>query len=452
MGNCATCSEEQPLNLKAVDASHFTLLKVVGKGGFGKVNAVQDRISKHLYAMKRLSKWKVSQKEAYIQTTLRERDVMAKFTSPFLVNLLHAFQDETTLYLIMPFMQGGDLRYYLTTQGRMDEATLRFYAAELLLGLEQLHSLNIVYRDLKPDNVLFDADGHLRISDFGLCVILEEKDRFLTSGSAGTTGYQAPEVLIHAKYSFSADFWSYGVTLYELVEKTRPFHSTEEVLLNDRIDFRSQVTEDCKNFIRGLLAKDPKKRLGSDNNGIEGVKHHPFFASIEWDAMAARKCNAPHHPETDRANCLADFELEDQFFGDVKESELGANQQKRFAAFDFRTEWPMKPEPAPKPLSAVGDSNELGNTTEAKPTISKVGFDNAVTKFSNAEPLSKIDFCDAKRIPEALCEPRVTQVQEVMLSVSDSKVTSHSHASRSSSASDTDQFDHSLRRQRRVSA
>lgn len=372
-------SSEPPVNPDQIDLSHFTLLKVVGKGGFGKVNAVQKRDTQELLAMKRLSKFRIIQKEGFINTMWREREVMSKFKSPFLVNLLYSFQDASTVYLIMPFMQGGDLRYYLTTQGRMNEDILRFYAAEILLGLEEVHSLNIVYRDLKPDNLLFDDKGHVRISDFGLCVVVDQRRNFQTDGSAGTTGYQAPEVLMHQKYSFPADIWSYGVTLYEMSQRSRPFHSNDDVLAVDKVEFHSNVSEALKDLIRGLLTKDPSKRLGCKKGvGLEEIKRHPFFLPIDWAQIAGHKIKPPHQPETDRANCLADFELEDQFFGDVKEQELTPEQQKLFKGVEFNVD--LK-----KPLPA---SANPANALPSNPAVPAPASSASSSVLPAAEPVT----------------------------------------------------------------
>jgi len=327
------------MNPHQVDQSHFTMMKVVGKGGFGKVNAVTHRTTGVLMAMKRMKKSKLITKKMYVVTAWRERDVMAQLKSPFLVNLQFAFQDETDLFLIMPFMQGGDLRYFLTQKGRMAEEACRFYAAESIMGLEELHSLNVVYRDLKPDNLLLDSEGHLRISDFGLAVILKKENDYKVSGGAGTPGYQAPEVLKRLKYGISADYWSLGITLYECLERQRPFHSDEEVLTFQKVSFHHKVSSEAKSLIRGLLNPEPDKRLGCGADGIDEIKKHPFFKDIDWTAVHDRKLQPPFQPDLDRANCLADHELQDQFFAEKKEPPLTAEQQKAFEGYEFNTEY-----------------------------------------------------------------------------------------------------------------
>jgi len=271
--------------------------------------------------------------------------------SPFLVNLLYAFQDPHDLCVIMPFMQGGDLRYYLNTKGHMPESMVKFYAAEMILGLEELHSKHIVYRDLKPDNVLFDSDGHLRISDFGLGVILQKDSSYKTRGTAGTAGYQAPEVVQKLRYGVSVDVWSLGVTLYELLTRERPFHKGETFLTEQKIRFRDvDLSKEAKSLVRGLLRYHPKDRLGCGADGWEAVKRHPFFNGIDWAAMNRRDVTPPFKPEPDRAHCSPDHELQEQFFGEDrnKDAPLTGDQQKVFENYDYSTD--LKDKETKRPL------------------------------------------------------------------------------------------------------
>jgi serine/threonine protein kinase len=346
MGCVLSGEADTAVNPHAVDESHFTLLKVVGKGGFGKVNAVQKKDSGELLALKRMKKSMLVAKEIYVQTVWRERNVMSKFRSPFLCNLLYAFQDATDLMLIMPFMQGGDLRYYLETRGTMHEDMCRFYAAELIIGLEELHSLNIVYRDMKPNNVLFDEHGHVRISDFGLCVILKPDRKYKTRGKAGTSGYQAPEVLANEWYGTSADVWSFGVTIYELLEGQRPYHRNDDVEQGrgKALRYRRKESEACRDFVNALLSYDVDTRLAMGAGGWDDAKAHAWFADTDWDAMMERTVPPPHQPELNRANCSSDFELEEQFFNDGVDAKLTADQQSLFEGYEFNTTY-TPPEP-----------------------------------------------------------------------------------------------------------
>jgi len=216
-------SKPIPPNPNEVDLTHFELLKVVGKGGFGKVNAITKLDTGELMALKRMEKYAVLQSSSHLKMVWIERKIMSLTASPFLCNLLYAFESERELFLVMPFMQGGDLRFHLKERGTMPVSTACFYAAEMILGLQAMHEKRVVFRDLKPDNMLLDADGHLRISDFGLACILEERNHWLTTGQAGTRGYQSPEVITDQLYGCEADIFSFGVTVYELLHGVRPW-------------------------------------------------------------------------------------------------------------------------------------------------------------------------------------------------------------------------------------
>jgi len=346
MGCLNSTEKEVPMNMNQVDITHFKMLKVVGKGGFGKVNAVTHRVTNNLMAMKRMRKSKLLTKKIYVITAWRERDVMSKINSPFLVNLNYAFQDARYLYLLMPFMQGGDLRYYLTTKGAMSDDACRFYVAEIILGIQELHRLHIVYRDLKPDNILLDERGHVRISDFGLAVFLKKEDSFLVSGGAGTPGYQAPEVLSRKKYGTSIDFWSLGVTIYELLQRARPFRKADDCLKEFILEWPRRISSEAKNLITRLLESDPSRRLGCGKEGIGEIKRHEFFKNLNWENLANREIKPPHQPELDRANCNPDHELEDQFFKEQKEADLTEEQQKKFKGFEFNVAYAPIPAPA----------------------------------------------------------------------------------------------------------
>lgn len=217
--------------------------QVVGKGGFGKVNAITKKDTGELMALKRMEKFAVLQSAAHLRMVWVERKIMSLQSSPFLCNLLYAFQSPeevrdssgerrarkitrvlamltciclflflVQLYMVMPFMQGGDLRYHLREHGPLPEQWVVFYAAEMLLGLADLHAKRVVYRDLKPENTLLDEAGHVRISDFGLGHQLTAERNYQTSGQAGTRGYQDPKVLRNEPYGCEIDVFSFGVS------------------------------------------------------------------------------------------------------------------------------------------------------------------------------------------------------------------------------------------------
>eukprot|EP01006_Ploeotia_vitrea_P035537 TRINITY_DN65896_c12_g1_i2.p2 TRINITY_DN65896_c12_g1~~TRINITY_DN65896_c12_g1_i2.p2 ORF type:complete len:370 (+),score=150.14 TRINITY_DN65896_c12_g1_i2:391-1500(+) len=317
MGACCCSMGRQlpPVNRQVVDSSHFEIYKVVGKGGFGKVNAVRARLTNETLAMKRLHKAGVANKSQFVKTVWRERDVLCainRMAANFLVSSRFCFQDDTYLYVILEFMAGGDLRYYMSQHGAMKENVARFYIAELVLALEELHSLNLLYRDMKPDNVLLDEDGHLRLTDFGLAVPLKAKYNFRNRGFAGTPLYQAPEVLQNQWYSYPVDYWGLGIMIYELTQLRLPFRSDHDIVYQKHIRFKVPVSSSCVSIVNALLQQNPDQRLGSGPRGIDEIKSHPWFGGVDWSRMARKGYRPPFKPDVNRANCHPHLELEEQ--------------------------------------------------------------------------------------------------------------------------------------------
>lgn len=340
MGGCFGSATDRGINPNAVDLTHFEILKVVGRGGFGKVNAVENRNDKQLYAMKTIDKQRLLTSTNHLRTVWIERNVMALFYSNFLVHLHWALQDERNLYLIMHFMKGGDLRFYLTQHGKLTESMCRFYAAEILLALEEMNSLNIVYRDLKPENVLLDEFGHIRVSDFGLCKVLRKNQHYQARGESGTSGYMAPEVVSLQDYDTSQDVWSFGVIIYEFLHHSLPFATKSEVL-EKHPKLSSSLSNECRSLLIGLLTKSRKSRLGCGPAKWDDIKNHEWFKGIDWNAAAEKALTPPFVPEADVANCSAIYDLEEQFFGDDGKTKvpIDAKQQEKFKGFDYHTEF-----------------------------------------------------------------------------------------------------------------
>jgi serine/threonine protein kinase len=335
MGICFSGPQLPPINKVEVDLSHYEVLKVVGKGAFGKVNAVENRTDGKLYALKTMDKEKFLGKKSLLKTLWIERQVMAMFRSWFLVQVHWAFQDEHNLYFVMHFMRGGDLRYYMEQEGQMSEVKCRFYAAEILLALEEMTLYNILYRDLKPENILLDENGHIRVSDFGLCTILTEQHGFMTRGLSGTSGYMAPEVLARTHYNCSQDVWSFGIVLFEFLHCHRPFKDNADVM--EGSPPYVGLSAECIDLLEGLLTKDPALRLGCGPNRWEEVKGHKWFQTIDWTEATECKLIPPYVPKPDVAHCSVIFNLEDQFFtADGDQRKVTAEDQKLFDGFDYR--------------------------------------------------------------------------------------------------------------------
>jgi len=383
MGLCG--SSVAPPNPDEVDLTHFELLKVVGKGGFGKVNAVQKHDDKQLYALKRIEKFAALKSKGSLEMIWIERKIMSMTTSPFLCNIVYAFQSPTELYIVMPFMQGGDLRYHLKERGVMDEKMCQFYAAQIVLGLSHLHSHNIVYRDLKPENMLLDADGNLRLSDFGLASILTKENNYQIIGMAGTKGYLAPEILLDWYYGTEVDIFSLGVTLYELLHQTRPFkdiphHRRRSITANMQTERENELRNffaclnisdhlkpETKSLLKGMLEFDRSKRLGSGPKGWEDVKNHPFFNGIDWEKMERREYDPPIKPNLNQANCTADADLMDQLVDD-EPRKVAPELQEKFKGWSYNTTI-KKPHRASIIGGVTVDVNKAGINPNARASI-----------------------------------------------------------------------------------
>ena len=254
-------NKDNPDNLK-LTYNDFKPLKLLGTGSFGRVLLVRYLTNNKLYAMKILSKDQIKLKHQE-EHTRTERDLMVKITNPFIVNIKFAFQDDSKLYIVSDFMQGGDMFYHLHSQKKFDESRAKFYAIELVLGIEFLHKNNMIYRDLKPENILMDSNGHLKISDFGLSKILDSPDEKAYT-LCGTPQYLAPEILKNKGYDKSVDWWSLGCFIYEMLTGCLPFFIPKGNKINPKVfeeplRFPPDVNPVAINLINQLLNINPKK-------------------------------------------------------------------------------------------------------------------------------------------------------------------------------------------------
>jgi len=286
----------------------FTSMRVLGKGSFGKVVLVQKRTGKErggLFAMKILRKTHLV-KRRQIERTKTERKVLALVDHPFIMKLHFAFQSEDKLYLVLDYCPGGELFFHLSRYRRFPERVARFFSAELLLALGHLHKKGIIYRDLKPENVLLDADGHVKLGDFGLA-----KDRIShpcqgATSMCGTPEYMAPEVLAQAGHGFCVDYWGLGMLTYEMMTGLPPWYTTDRSKLFRRLksaplDIPTFFSMESASCVSQLLERNPRKRLGVF--GIKSAMQHEFFREIDWRSLRDRRINSPIRPcESWKAN------------------------------------------------------------------------------------------------------------------------------------------------------
>ena len=309
----------------------FELLKLLGRGSFGEVLLVRLKANKKLYAMKVLDKKMLKQRKQQIHTKT-ERDLMVKINCPFIVNIKSAFQDETKLYIVSEFLQGGDLFFHLHEKRYtvFPEIKARFYIMELVIALDFLHQNNMIYRDLKPENILLDSQGHVKLTDFGLSKIFEnEDDKAYTV--CGTPQYLAPEILLRKGYDKAVDWWSLGCVLYEMLYGRLPFKfkKGQKISLNiykEEIAFDKKISEGAKDLIINLLIFDPKSRLGSGVDGGEKIKNHNFFKGVNWKDVWDRKLEPPFVPnlKSDQDLKYFDSSFTDESVGSL----LGKNSLK----------------------------------------------------------------------------------------------------------------------------
>ncbi|EMT64024.1 cAMP-dependent protein kinase type 2 [Fusarium odoratissimum] len=264
---------------------------------FGRVHLVQSKHNQRFYAVKVLKKAQVV-KMKQVEHTNDERRMLADVKHPFLITLWGTFQDPKNLYMVMDFVEGGELFSLLRKSGRFPNPVAKFYAAEVTLALEYLHSKNIIYRDLKPENLLLDRHGHLKITDFGFAKRVPDKTWTL----CGTPDYLAPEVVSNKGYNKSVDWWSLGILIYEMLCGYTPFWDSGspmkiyENILKGKVKYPAYVNADAQNLLERLITADLTKRLGNLYGGPDDVKTHPWFAEVTWDRLARKDIDAPYTP------------------------------------------------------------------------------------------------------------------------------------------------------------
>ncbi|TMW57087.1 hypothetical protein Poli38472_003012 [Pythium oligandrum] len=285
-------------NTPKTSLDDFELLKVIGKGSYGKVTLVRKKESQRLFAMKSLNKSNVKRRNQ-VEHTKTERRVLGRAKHPFIVHLHYAFQTPQKLYFVLDYCPGGELFFHLSRMEKFEEPMAKFYAAEITLALEHLHDLGVVYRDLKPENILFDAQGHVLLADFGLAKEGVTDGAEGANSMCGTPEYLPPEILDRAGHGTAVDWWALGMVLYEMLTGLPPWYTRNRQKLFDRVrnaplTFPDEVGSSARSLITGLLNRNPVERLGSKN--ADDVKNHPFFRGINWKDLYDRKLQPPFNP------------------------------------------------------------------------------------------------------------------------------------------------------------
>lgn len=330
----------KPEKNKKIGVDDFDLLTVIGKGSFGKVMQVRKKDTNRIYAMKIIRKAHIVERDE-IEHTVAERNVLAKIKHPFIVNLKFSFQSPEKLYLVLAFVNGGELFKHLQDEGQFEESRAKVYTAQLLLALEHLHKFDIVYRDLKPENILLDYSGNIALCDFGLCK-LQMGNGKKTNTFCGTPEYLAPELLIGEGYDKTVDWWTLGVLLYEMLTGLPPFYSenTNEMyrrILHEELSFPPEVSPLARNLLVKLLEKKPDNRLGK--GGPQEIKDDPFFKDINWTKLMRKEITPLFKPHVkssvDTSNFDEEFTSQAAVDSVVEDSQLTQSIQDQFQGFTY---------------------------------------------------------------------------------------------------------------------
>jgi serine/threonine protein kinase len=273
----------------------FDILSVIGRGVLGKVMLVERRETKERFAIKSVHKDILLARHC-THGILAERNILMFVKNPFIVELQFAFQTPTKFYLGMEYVPGGDLYYHMSTIGQIPFNDARLYTAEIALAIDHLHRFGIVYRDLKAENILLDADGHIKLNDFGLA---KEINDSRSKTFCGTHQYLAPEIVLHQEYSYPVDWWALGVLLCEMLSGVAPFEAETMVALLDKIvkeppTFPTGMEPEVVDLITRLLEKDPARRIG-----FEELAAHQLFDDLDWELISERQYDPEWKPQVD---------------------------------------------------------------------------------------------------------------------------------------------------------
>jgi protein-serine/threonine kinase len=308
ISRCSTFSNSKSRIIK-VKLEDFSFIRLIGVGTYGKVYVARKKSNNKLYAVKVLNKSQFYNSKKQKRNIKTERTLLEKTDHPFLMKLNYAFQTKKALYLITQFMSGGELNFHIYIDNYLEEEKVKFYAAEIILGLNYLHQNNCIYRDLKPENVLIGKDGHIKLTDFGLSKLCEDFS-CKTKTLCGTPEYLAPEILFEKNYGIEVDWWSLGVIIYEMLSGYLPFkilpgERISKELYEKKVKMFSHFTKEAKDLIKKLLRVNPEKRIGFNQ-----IKNHNFFKGINWDSIESKKVVPPFIPDENQSSSFNYFNSE----------------------------------------------------------------------------------------------------------------------------------------------
>ena len=291
-----------------VTLNDFQIIKLLGKGAFGKVLLVYNEELKKYFAMKTLRKDYIK-KNQQTKHTKEERKILEKIDYPFISKLYYAFQNEKKLFMITEYMPGGEMFYHLHMNDHFNENKARFYIAEIVLAIDHLHKNNILYRDLKPENILLDELGHIKLTDFGLSKIMNNIEKDKTYTVCGTPIYVAPEVLTGQGYNKLVDWWSVGVLLYEFLAGYSPYREARTKIdikiYKKNLEQDPLISDTAFDLIKKFCTFDVSKRIGKN---FEDIKNHEFFKDIDWIKLEKKEITPPYKPKIRFAGDVGNFD------------------------------------------------------------------------------------------------------------------------------------------------
>lgn len=313
----------------------FTVGTTLGTGTFGRVRLVSYRHKNKktfYFALKMLKKTEIIRLKQ-VEHIKAEKAILSRISHPFIVNLYAHFQDEAYLYMLMEYVIGGELFSQLRKVGRFSNDTSKFYSAEIVMALAYLHDKKIVYRDLKPENLLIDKDGHMKITDFGFAKVVEGRTWTL----CGTPEYLAPEIIQSKGHGKAVDWWALGILIYEMLAGYPPFYDENpfgiyQKILAGRIEFPRHFDNGAKELIKKLLTADRTKRFGCLKNGAEDIKKHRWFRGVDWNKVYARKVRPPFTPAFRSQNDTSNF---DRYPESLEPAQAPIHQKDKDCFLDF---------------------------------------------------------------------------------------------------------------------
>ena len=286
-------------NQFTINKNQFEFVKIIGKGGFGKVYKVLSKKYNKIYAMKEMSKLSIIEQKSE-KNVKNERELLTRINHPFIINMYFSFQDKENLYLSTEFLEGKDLRYYIIKKIKFTENQVKFLIACLILSLEYLHSNYIIHRDIKPENLIFDSKGYLKLTDFGIAIIQEPN----LKDSSGTPGYSAPEIIYGHNQTIVSDYFSLGILCYEFMKGVRPYNGKSREEIKEKImskqiqikkfDICNNWSLDSADFINKCIQRKPSLRLGY--KGISELKEHKWLKGFNWRKLYNFQIQSPFIP------------------------------------------------------------------------------------------------------------------------------------------------------------